>query len=166
MTKKSVLLLFFVIPSLAFAQNKVAHVDVNEIFSKMPDLKSVETQLASKSEIFNKSLKTMQDEYDAKVNEFKGMDTSTSAAILQDKQTEIMSLQNRIEEFVKKSQTEFDQERQKLLQPIQTKIMQAIKEVGDENNYTYTFDLSALLYVNPQAIDAGKQVKAKLGITD
>lgn len=166
MTKKAILLLLFFIPCLAFTQTQMAHVDVNEIFSKMPELKDVETQLASKSEIFNKNLKTMQDEYEAKVNEFKALDNNTPAAVLQDKQTEILSLENRIEEFVKKSQTEFNQERQKLLQPINEKIMQAIKEVGSENNYTYIFDLSAMVYVNPAAINAGKQVKTKLGIAD
>jgi len=166
MIKKIFFLSLFLIPSIVFAQDKQAYANVNEIFSKMPELKDIETQLASKSEVFNKNLKTMQDEYEAKINELKGLDESSPAAVIQDKQTEVLGLQNRIEEFVKKSQTEFDQERQKLLQPVQEKIMKAIKEVGDENKYIYIFDSSAMVYINPAATDAGKQVKTKLGIVD
>jgi len=56
--------------------------------------------------------------------------------------------------------------RQKLLAPVQQKIVNAIKSVGDEKGYTYVFDLAAgnLVYVSTTAEDATPLVKTKLGI--
>jgi outer membrane protein len=68
--------------------------------------------------------------------------------------------------FVQNSQREMEELRQKLLAPIQQKIANAIKAVGDEKGYTYIFDLAAgnLVYVSTTAEDATPLVKSKLGI--
>ena len=62
---------------------------------------------------------------------------------------------------------EMEELRQKLLAPVQQKIANAIKAVGDEKGYTYIFDLAAgnLVYVaTTGAEDATPLVKTKLGI--
>lgn len=166
MVKKVVLVFLFIIPVFVFAQDRIAHVNVNEVFSQMPELKVIETQLAAKGETFSKNIKSMQEEYETKVKDFNNTDPKTSISVLQDKQTEIATLEQRIKDFVEKSQIEFDQERQKLLEPLNAKIRQAIKDVGDENNYVYIFDLSSLLYAGLNSIDATPKVKLKLGITN
>ena len=58
-----------------------------------------------------------------------------------------------------------------MIAPLHTKLQNAIKEVGDEHNYSYVFDSSdtaykSLLYVSTTATDATKQVKAKVGVVE
>ncbi len=58
---------------------------------------------------------------------------------------------------------------QQLLEPVNKKIADAIKSVGDENNYTYIFDISTMqspiVYVNSTtAVNITQQVKTKLGL--
>ena len=81
-------------------------------------------------------------------------------------QKQIQQLQERFESFSQTSQIEIQQLQQSLVTPIHQKLQNAIKEVSDENGYTYVFDSSALLYVNPSALDANKLVKTKLGIKE
>ena len=50
-----------------------------------------------------------------------------------------------------------------LLKPFQEKILEAIKEVGKEFNFTYIFDTSMLTYYE-QGEDISAKVKQKLGI--
>ncbi|MCS2918145.1 OmpH family outer membrane protein [Parabacteroides merdae] len=48
--------------------------------------------------------------------------------------------------------------------PIQDKLKNAIKAVGDEKGYTYIPDPQIVLYQGNTAVDATQFVKAKLGI--
>lgn len=166
MFKKLILLLFVLAPITIFAQEKIAYINADEIFSKMPELKDVESKLATKSEAIKKNAAAIETEYNALVDKFSNDTTNLTESILLDRQTQLESLQKRYQDFLQTSQAEFQKEQQTLIAPIQQKMRQAIKTVGDENNYTYVLDAATLLYFSSHAIDANKLVKAKLGITD
>ncbi|MBK5720593.1 OmpH family outer membrane protein [Dysgonomonas sp. Marseille-P4677] len=166
MLKKLILLLFVVAPMTIFAQDKIAYINADEIFSKMPELKEVEGKLATKSETIKKNASAIEAEYNALVDKFSKDTTNLTESILVDRQTQLESLQKRYQDFLQTSQAEFQKEQQALITPIQQKMRQAIKTVGDENNYTYILDAATLLHIGSNATDANKMVKAKLGITD
>jgi outer membrane protein len=149
-----------------FAQDKIAYINANEIFSKMPELKDVETKLAAKSETIKKNAAAIEAEYTKKVEEFQKDTTNLTESILLDRQTQLDGLRDRYQNFIQTSQAEFEKEQQTLITPIQQKMRQAIKEVGDENNYAYILDAATLLHIGSHATDASKMVKTKLGITD
>ncbi len=164
---RSLILLLFILPFSVFAQNKFAYVNVDDIFSKMPELKDVESKLATKNESAKKNIQAMETEFNNKVTEFETLTKEgMSESVAADKQKELQDLQNRYRLFVQNSQQEFDNEQRTLLAPLQEKMMKAIKEVGDENKYTFIFNTAALLHAGSDAIDANPQVKVKLGITD
>lgn len=70
--------------------------------------------------------------------------------------------------YIQNSQKEAQELYQKLVGPVNQKIQDAIKSVGDENGFTYILDIatpsSPIVYVSDSAIDATKMVKTKLGI--
>lgn len=166
MFKKLILLLIVIAPMSMFAQDKIAYINANEIFSKMPELKDVETKLAAKSETIKKNAAAIEAEYIKKVEEFQKDTTNLTESILLDRQTQLDGLRDRYQNFIQTSQAEFEKEQQTLITPIQQKMRQAIKEVGDENNYAYILDAATLLHIGSHATDASKMVKTKLGITD
>lgn len=166
MLKKLILLLFVIAPITIFAQDKIAYINADEIFSKMPELKEVETKLASKSETIKKNKDAIEAEYNALVDKFSKDTTNLTESVLVDRQAQLESLQKRYQDFLQTSQAEFQKEQQTLITPIQQKMRQAIKTVGDENHYTYILDAATLLHIGSNAIDANKLVKAKLGVTD
>jgi len=166
MLKKLILLLFVIAPVTIFAQEKTAFIDANEIFMKMPELKEVETKLAAKSETIQQRATAIQTEYQTKLEQFSTDTTAVTQSILLDRQGELETLEKRYQEFIQNSQAEFEREQQALIAPVRQKMMQAIKDVGDENNYTYILDAQHLLYVGTSAVNASKLVKTKLGIAD
>ena len=102
-----------------------------------------------------------------KVEAFKGDTTGLTESIVLDRQKQLEDLQNRYQTFLQTSQQEYEKEQQALITPLQEKLRKAIKDVGDENGYTYIFNAAATLYTSPTAaVDAAPKVKAKLGITN
>ena len=80
------------------------------------------------------------------------------------RQQEIQDLETRIQNFVPVAQQEIQKKQQELYTPIQKKMQDAIKAVGDEKGYTYIINPQVLLYTGSAAVDATALVKAKLGL--
>ncbi|WP_436416323.1 OmpH family outer membrane protein [Petrimonas sp.] len=168
MIKKLIILLLVVAPIAAVAQNaKLAHINTQEIFSQMPEIPGIETQLNNQQEEISKNGQAIVDEFNRKAEEFQKTATTASDAIKADQQKQLDQLNERYQMFLQNSQRTMEELRQKLLAPVQQKIADAIKAVGDEKGYTYVFDLAAgnLVYVSTTgAEDATPLVKTKLGI--
>lgn len=163
--KKLVVLIFMLLPLAGvFAQDKIAIVNTADIFNVMPEVSAVEKQLATLNEQYEKEFKTMQDEYTKKYSEYMSQQDSLTENIKLRRQQEIQDLETRIQNFVPVAQQEMQKKQQELYAPIQQKMQDAIKAVGDEKGYTYILNPQVLLYKGSNAIDATDLVKAKLGI--
>jgi len=164
------LLIFFIAlaPIAAVAQNaKLAYLNSQEIFSAMPELAGIETQLSTKQEEISKNGQALVDEFNKKSEEFEKA-TTTSATVKQDQQKQLAQINERYQVYIQNSQQEMQQLQQQLLEPLNKKIADAIKAIGDENSYTFVFDVSTqqspIVYVSPTAVNITPLVKTKLGI--
>lgn len=164
------LLIFFIAlaPLAAVAQDaKIAYLNAQEVFSAMPELAGIETQLGTKQEEISKNGQALIEEYNKKVDEFEKA-AATSEAVQQDQQKQLAQIQERYQVYLQNSQQEMQQLQQKLLEPVNKKIADAIKAVGDENSYTFVFDVSTMqspiVYVSPTAVNITPLVKTKLGL--
>lgn len=164
MFKKLVILFLIVAPVGVYAQDKLAYINTQEVFTQMPEIKDVETKLSAKQEEIQKNLAAIQAEYDKKLEEFKASTVEVTEAVLTDRQKQIQQIQERYETYHENSEKEFQDLRQQQLAPVQQKLQQAIKSVGDKNGFTYIIEVGAVPYVSTSAVDAGKLVKAELGI--
>lgn len=163
--KKLIILLLMVLPLTAFAQeSKIAYVKVNEVFDLMPDLKEVETKLASERDAYEKEFKQLSDEYSKKFADYAAQQDSLTENIKLRRQQDLQDMQLRMQNFQEQAQQGMSKLQQDLLAPIQKKLQDAIKAVAEEKGYTYVIDPQALLYTAPSAIDATPFVKAKLGL--
>ena len=108
----------------------------------------------------------MANEYQTKMQDYEANQATMSNLVKQSKEKEIIDIQNRIQQFQAYAEQEFEAKRAELLSPILEKIQNAINTVGKEKGYTYILDLAtgAAVYVGTDAVDANKDVKAKLGI--
>lgn len=167
MVKKLLLFMLLAAPLSMVAQDKLAYISADEVFFKMPEMKDVETKLNSTRETILATQKNMEDEYNKKLEEFRTTDTATlTESVLAARQKELEDMQQRYSVYMQQSAQEFEREQQQLIAPLREKFARVVKEVGDENGYSYILSTGALLYMSPSAVDAGPQVKAKLGITD
>lgn len=156
----------FVANGFVSAQVKIAHVNTAEILDAMPDKAKAEKDLEKYYGDLEKQLQAMATEYQTKMQDYEANQATMSNLVKQSKEKEIMDLQGRIQQFQANAENDFEAKRGELLAPILTKIQDAINAVGKEKGYTYILDLATgtVVFKSADAVDATKDVKAKLGI--
>jgi outer membrane protein len=143
---------------------KIAIVNQSEIFNAMPEISEVETKLATLNEQYEKDLKVMTDEYQRKYADYIAQQDSLTENIKLRRQQDIQDLDTRIQNYVPSARQDMERQAKELYAPIQEKVQNAIKAVGDEKGYAVILDPQVLLYVGSTAVDATPFVKAKLGL--
>jgi outer membrane protein len=172
MTKKIIFTLsvfILMLNATIFAQqtnNTVAYVNTTEIIQAMPE-KAVATEALKKlSENYKEELKVLQDEYNKKYSDFITYQSTLAENIKLRRMQELTELEKKMNQFMELAQNDIELQEKKMLDPINKKVGDAIKEVGLEQQYTVIYDKSnpAILFISPYAIDATPFVKAKLQI--
>lgn len=150
------------------AQNtvKFGHIESNKLMSIMPEMKAAQKTLSEKAQEFETQMKEMQTEYQKLIKNFQDNEKTMSDIVKATKYKEIQDAEQRITTFNQYAQQELSKAKENLLKPVIEKSTNAIKEVGEENGFTYIFDLSAgnILYHSANSIDVLPLVKKKLGI--
>ena len=150
-----------------FAQTlKLGHIDSSKLLAIMPEKDMAQKQIETKAKEFDTQIKAMQAEYQKLVEAYVAERETLSDAIRADREKAIQDLQNRMQTFDQFAQNKIQTTRQELLKPIFDKASKAIKEVGEENGFTYVLDLSTgvVLFNSTSSIDIMPLVKTKLGI--
>jgi len=150
-----------------FAQTlKLGHIDSSKLLAIMPEKDMAQKQIETKAKEFDTQIKAMQAEYQKLVEAYVAERETLSEAVRADREKAIQDLQNRMQTFDQFAQNKIQTTRQELLKPIFDKASKAIKEVGEENGFTYVLDLSTgvVLFNSTSSIDIMPLVKTKLGI--
>ena len=149
----------------AFAQKaKFGHVNSNAVFTLMPEKQVASKAVEEYAMTLETQLQSLNKELESKYNDYMAKQETMSPSIKQMKEEEIVNLQQRIQAFQTRAQEDMQAKEMELLEPIYTKIQNAIKEVGAENSFIYIFDESTLLYHSTESVDVTAMVKTKLGI--
>jgi len=146
-----------------FAQNKLGHVNAQEILVQMPAFKTAENDLKKFQINLENRLNGLLSELEQLRKSYEADATSLTDLEKQDKELEMQSLYQRIEAFQADAQVQLQKEEQRLLAPIQEDLINAINEVAKEGNYTYILTAEVFLFAN-ESNDVGSLVKKKLGL--
>ncbi len=151
--------------SNTYAQKiKLGHVQVDTIFQMMPERTQAEQELQAYSKQLEEQLVTMNSELEKMYNAYMELPENTPATVKGDKEQELTGLQQRIQNFQMRAQSDLQTKEAELLQPIYEKIKNAIEKVSSENGFTYIYDASTLLYKSPDSENITPLVKSKLGL--
>ena len=151
-------------PMAAFAQ-KFGHVNTQEIMQAMPEVTKARTDIEALAKQYEADLKQMQDEIQKKAEAYEKEQATLPANIKQRRETELMEMQQKLQQSYQDNQQALAKEQQEKMQPIQTKIMDAIKAVGQAGGYVYIMEMGSQLYISSTlSTDVTKEVKAKLGL--
>jgi outer membrane protein len=151
------------LPVVAAAQ-KFGVVDVNTIFAAMPESTAAQNQLAEASKKYEEEWKKIADEVDKKVQEYQALDASTPESIKERRMQEVQELDAKATKFRQTAQEDLQKQQQQLTAPIEQKLFEAIKAVGQENGFTFIFPEGVAAYQGSDVVDATPLVKAKLGL--
>jgi len=127
------------------AQSKTAHVEVNEIMTKMPAILEAQKQLEKLSVEYQAVYKTMGEEYQAKIKKYEGEVATVSEKMNIERQKEVQDMEKRIQEYGQTAQKELQTKEADLMKPIQEKIKAAIQKVGKAKGFQYVLNAESLL---------------------
>lgn len=151
----------------AMAQQKIGHINADELLQMMPETKTAQTQLEAYGKQLEKDLTDMQNELQAKIQKYRDDDKMMTNLSRETRTREIQELQQRIQEYSQKAQEDLQNKQVELLTPIIDKATKAVQEVARENKFAYILDSSqskAVVIFAEGGIDIMDMVKKKLGL--
>lgn len=166
MNKLSVLLVAVVMVfATGFANaQKIASVDINAIFTAMPEMKALDQQLqtlqTSKQGELEKQGKSLQD----LMAKYQKEAATQTAAINETRSQEVQKLQDNLQQLYAAAQKDIAEKRDAGLAPLEKKINDAISKVAKAAGYEYVFDAATPALVYKAGIDATPAVRKELGL--
>ena len=150
----------------ANAQAKFGHVNTQEIIQIMPEYTKARTEIDALQAQYEADLKSMQDELQKKADAFDKEQATLPENIKQRRQTELQEMYQKIQQSYQDNQQALAKEQQDKMNAITTKVLDAIKAVGQAGGYVYIMDIAGgVPYISTTlSTDVTGEVKKKLGI--
>ena len=150
----------------ASAQAKFGHVNTQEIMQAMPEFTKAQNEIKALQEQYEADLKSMQDELQKKGEAFDKEQASLPDNIKQRRQQELQDMYTKIQQSYQDNQQALSKASQEKMQAITTKILDAIKAVGQAGQFVMINEVNAgIPYISTTlSTDVTAQVKAKLGL--
>ncbi|MBQ9204688.1 MAG: OmpH family outer membrane protein [Prevotella sp.] len=163
--KKLFIMMLMLAPMAAFAQ-KFGHVNSQEIIQIMPEFAKARTEIETLTKQYEADLKSMQEELQKKGEAFEKEEATLPENIKQRRQQELQDMYQKIQQSYQDNQQALAKEQSERMQAITSKVLDAIKKVGDEGNYVYIMDMgSGIPYISTTlSTDVTADVKKKLGL--
>ena len=129
-------------PLTISAQSKVAHVNVQQLISEMPEVVAAQSELAKLEKDYSTQIDTAFREYQTKIQSYQAdaenQDDVTNAA----RTRELESMQINLQEFRDSAAQELQKKSMDLMNPLLEKAIDAITKVGKEQGFNYVIDSS------------------------
>ena len=165
MIKKVVLVLAAAIAlPLAINAQKFGMVNVETVITSMPEYGKVGDQIAEASKRYEDEFKKLQDEMDKKYTEYQGLGADVPDSIKERRMTELNELAQKMDQFRATAQQDLQKQQQTLMAPIEQRLIEAIKSVGQEGGFTFILQEGMPLYTGSDVQDVTPLIKQKLGI--
>lgn len=134
--------LFVATTSFVKAQNKVAHINVTELMSAMPEMKSAEAELKKLEETYGADIKSSMTELQNKYKQYETEAPNKSDEENQKRSIELQEAQKNIQSAQQKASQELQNKQIALLGPISDKAKAAIEKVAAAQGINYVLDSS------------------------
>ena len=171
-SSKIVLLLFLILLSGSLKAQKFGYIDSEFILNKHPDYKIVQQELQKLSDNWKKEAQSLDKEIKEMYVQLKAEEVLLTEEMYQNRMQEIKKKEKASQEFNSRIfgiDGQYFQKQAELLQPLQSKIYDAIERVSRKNILAMLFDKasvpSGIIYTDPRH-DYSEFVLEELGIED
>ena len=150
----------------ANAQAKFGHVNTQEIIQAMPEYNKAKSEIDALQAQYEADLKSMQDELQKKGEAFEKEQATLPENIKTRRQQELQDMYTKIQQSFQDNQQALQKASAEKMQAINTKILDAIKAVGQSGGYVYIMETGAgIPYISTTlSTDVTAQVKTQLGL--
>ena len=163
---KKLLLMLLVFAPMTMMAQKFGHVNASEVMQALPEFAKARTESETLQKQYEADLKSMQDELQKKAEAFDKEQATLPDNIKQRRQQELEEMYQKIQQSYQDNQQALAKAQQEKLSAIQTKVLEAIKQVGEAGGYVYIMDIAAGIPFISSTLskDVTAEVKAKLGL--
>lgn len=158
-----------IFPFYVWGQGKIGYIDSEYVLNQIPEYKQAQEEIEKMSIEWQKQLEKKYAEIDQLYKNYQAEHVLLTEEMRRKREEEILKKEKEAKDFQKAKfgvDGELFKKRQELVQPIQDKIYNAIKDIATVEKLDVVFDKSAgaaVLYVNPKN-DISDKVLKKLGI--
>ena len=147
--------------STMIAQTKTAHIDVNELLAKMPEMVTAKAQLDKLSKTLDTDYSTMVTEYQTKMKKYEAEATTQTEPINETRAKEMQDMGQRIQQYRDGAQKQLQEKEMEIMKPIMDKAKLAIQKVGKAKGYQYVVDAAGLILADGPNLmeDVRKELK-------
>ena len=145
--KKLLFMLMLMAPLSGFAQ-KFGKVNTQTIMQALPEIAKINGELEAQSKTYENDLKSMQNEFTRQQDAYEKAKSTMNATAQQQKEQEL--------------QTMYQKMQQDKMQPVVTKVRNAINNVGKTGGYTYIFEDGVAVYTGTNVDDVTAKVQAEI----
>jgi outer membrane protein len=156
--------LFIGATSFTNAQSKVAHINVGELVTSMPEMKSAQAEMEQMGKTFETDIQEMMNEYKTKAKQYEAEAATKTNEDNQKRGEELAGMQQNIRQFQANAQQQLQQKELDLLEPITKKAKEAILKVAKAQGFDYVLDSSqGSGVIMAEGKDLLKDVQKELG---
>ena len=120
--------------NFANAQAKIGYINFQALLGQLPEAKTVKSQLDIYSKQFTDQLSAMQNELQAKGQEYQKNSATYTDAVRLTKQTELQDLQKRLQDYNTTAQQKFEEKSNELIKPLSDREKAAVTAVAKEKD--------------------------------
>jgi len=132
--------LFVAATSFVNAQSKVAHINVTDLLSEMPEMVAAQAELKKLQETYRADIESSMTELRNKYTQYQSEASAKSKEENEKRAVELQGFEKNIGEAQQAAQQELAKKQSELFQPISEKAMTAIEKVAGAQGYDYVMD--------------------------
>tara|TARA_B100001248_G_scaffold93693_1_gene69542 strand:- start:276 stop:782 length:507 start_codon:yes stop_codon:yes gene_type:complete len=129
-------------PLTVFTQSNVAHINVQQLISEMPEVVAAQNELAKLEKDYTTQIDNAFKEFQTKAQSYSADAANQTDITNQARQKELESMQTNLQEFRDSAAQELQKKQMDLMTPLLEKARNAITKVGKEQGFNYVIDSS------------------------
>ncbi|PCJ97448.1 MAG: hypothetical protein COA50_05405 [Flavobacteriaceae bacterium] len=134
------IVLFVAATSFVNAQSKVAHIDVSQLLSEMPEMVSAQAELKKLAETYRADIEGSYKEVQNKYTQYQNEAATMSKEENEKRALELQEHQKNISDAEQAAQQELQKKQAELFAPISKKAQEAIEKVAADQGFDYVMD--------------------------
>ena len=161
--KKLILMLMLFAPIATFAQ-KFGHINSQTVIESLPEYVKARAEVEGQAKAFDNDLKAMQKEIQTKAEAYDKSASTMNDTKRKETEAELQGLYQKFQQAQQDNSQALQKLQQEKMQPIISKLQNAIKNVGKAGGYVYIMDVSSgIPYISETlSKDVTAEVKAEM----
>jgi outer membrane protein len=145
-----VLVLFLFTPTISSAQqNKIGYIDLERIRQTYQGFRDAESEFQKAAKAIQDEVQTRQQQVELAQQQHEARKTMLTPERRQTDEEKIVREEQDLLQYIQSSQIQLAQQETELTRPLQETIFNVVETIAKEESFTYIFDSTTLVYVDP-----------------